>query len=84
MPAPGARCPECATPLAIHQPDPGLPDRLLGTCPSCRTWSLLDGDGGLVAILPTHGLPSRRRRPRPRLRLRGRERLDEGGLPRGK
>lgn len=51
--------------LAIHQPDTRLPDRLLGTCPACRTWCLLDGGLGLVAILPTHG------RSRPRGRSRG-------------
>src|SRR4051794_37859480 len=66
MPAPGRRCPECATPMVIHQPDTRLPDRLLGTCPNCRTWCLQDGDLDLVAILPTHGLPERRTRLRPR------------------
>lgn len=66
MPVSGRRCPECASPVAIHQPDAGQPDRLLGTCPRCRTWCLLDGDLDLIAILPTHG------RPRPRMRRRAR------------
>jgi hypothetical protein len=55
MSAPGRRCPECASPIVIHQPDTDLPDRLLGTCPRCGTWCLLDGGLRLVAILPTHG-----------------------------
>lgn len=60
MRKPGRRCPECATRLAIHQPDARQPDRLLGTCVVCGTWCLLDGRMGLVAILPTHGQVVRR------------------------
>jgi hypothetical protein len=39
-----SHCPICRNPLAIHQPDPKLPNRLLGTCSHCLTWLLIDID----------------------------------------
>lgn len=48
-----ACCPKCEERLALHQPDPELDDRLLGTCGECKTWYLLDGRGEF-----THRLPS--------------------------
>jgi len=36
------RCVHCSTPLTLHQPDPGLPERLLGTCERCKHWFLMD------------------------------------------
>ncbi len=47
-----ARCTECESPLVIHQPDPRLPDRLLGTCEGCKSWHLIDGKRGVMALLP--------------------------------
>ena len=38
-------CPNCESPLAIHQPDPGLPDRLLATCDDCKSWYVLGAAG---------------------------------------
>ena len=34
-------CLACAGPLDFHQPDPDLPQRMLGTCDSCKTWYLI-------------------------------------------
>ncbi|MCA1686619.1 MAG: hypothetical protein LC745_11735 [Planctomycetia bacterium] len=49
-------CLNCRQPLDIHQPDADLPDRMLGTCPACQTWHLLDCDPGsklvVVVVLP--------------------------------
>lgn len=43
----GPRCEgsACGHPLELHQPDSGNPDRLLGTCPNCGTWYILDEIG---------------------------------------
>jgi hypothetical protein len=35
-------CPVCQTSLEIHQPDLDMPERLLGSCPSCRNWTIVD------------------------------------------
>jgi hypothetical protein len=45
-------CPCCREPLAIHQPDPGWPERLLGACHSCRTWFLIDTVAAIILRLP--------------------------------
>jgi hypothetical protein len=37
-----ACCLHCCSPLALHQPDPDSPDRLLGVCEHCRHWFLID------------------------------------------
>jgi hypothetical protein len=34
-------CPECLSPLVLHQPDEDQPDKLLGTCFVCFRWFLL-------------------------------------------
>jgi len=34
------QCERCAEDMEDHQPDPGLPERLLLCCPSCRAWVL--------------------------------------------
>ncbi len=56
------QCLGCESPLDFHQPDPDLPDRMLGTCDSCKSWYLLDfGNGGLEALLtrlPAEAPPS--------------------------
>lgn len=36
------RCVECSGELTWHQPDPDDPNRLLGTCPACGAWHVLD------------------------------------------
>ena len=43
-------CPVCQTPLETHQPDPDMPERLLGCCPRCRAWTLVDlqCDGNII------------------------------------
>jgi hypothetical protein len=47
-----AGCPGCGAPLELHQPDPECPERLLGTCPRCGGWFLLDGVSGWSLSLP--------------------------------
>jgi uncharacterized protein YbaR (Trm112 family) len=45
-------CPACHDHLAIHQPDQQRPGRLLGTCPSCSAWYLIDDAADLMFRLP--------------------------------
>src|SRR4051794_27134205 len=47
FPAPPVRavsacCLHCSSPLALHQPDPDSPERLLGVCEQCKHWFLID------------------------------------------
>lgn len=45
-------CPHCGEVLVLHQPCVESPERLLGTCPGCMGWFLLDGlRGGAVTVL---------------------------------
>jgi hypothetical protein len=50
-----ARCPACQELLTVHQPDVELPDRLLGVCPECRVWLLIDATVGVMIRLPHPG-----------------------------
>ena len=45
-------CSRCESSLHIHQPDEQLADRLIGTCPDCLAWYLIDASTGLMALLP--------------------------------
>ena len=48
-----ASCILCDGSLDLHQPDPGLPDRLLGTCAKCQRWYILElapGDDEAVIV----------------------------------
>ena len=60
----GLCCTRCLVPLDIHQPDEAAPYRLLGTCPSCRGWTLVevsrDGSHARLAVLPSLALDSSR------------------------
>ena len=47
-----ARCPKCQSHMELHQPDPGLPERLLGTCEGCNAWHLIDVARGVMVLLP--------------------------------
>ena len=48
----GDDCPHCGEVLILHQPCVESPERLLGTCPACMGWFLLDGlRGGAVTVL---------------------------------
>jgi hypothetical protein len=31
-------CPKCQIPLSISQPDPGIPNQLMGACAGCGSW----------------------------------------------
>jgi hypothetical protein len=41
-------CPRCEAPLALHQPDPQRPHRLLAVCGSCTAWYVSDAQGLLL------------------------------------
>jgi hypothetical protein len=45
-------CRRCASDLTLHQPDPEMPERLLGTCGDCKTWYLLTDELEYVEIAP--------------------------------
>jgi uncharacterized protein YbaR (Trm112 family) len=45
-------CPGCQDHLEVHQPDERRPDRLLGTCESCRAWFLIDAVAAVMVRLP--------------------------------
>ncbi len=49
---PDLRCPSCHDGLGLHQPDVESPDYLLGTCPVCRGWFVVDISSGVMARLP--------------------------------
>lgn len=46
------RCTRCYAQLERHQLDVDLPDRILGTCESCKAWYLIDTEDGLMVLLP--------------------------------
>ena len=41
-------CPQCDTPLTLHQPDEELVDRLLATCEACKSWFLANTDATVL------------------------------------
>jgi hypothetical protein len=45
-------CPGCHESMEVLQPEPGRPGRLLGTCPSCSAWYLIDAVGAVMCRLP--------------------------------
>jgi hypothetical protein len=45
-------CPACHDSMEIHQPDAGRARRLLGVCPSCGAWYLIDPDRRVMCRLP--------------------------------
>jgi hypothetical protein len=45
-------CPACQCEIAMHQPDPTLPERLLVTCAMCKAWFLIDGMGHWHCAVP--------------------------------
>ena len=45
-------CPDCHDHLVVHQPDEQRPERLLGTCPSCSAWYLIDATASVMVRLP--------------------------------
>ena len=49
---PEVACPGCRESLDLHQPDPSRPERLLGTCPSCGSWFIIDAATDRVSREP--------------------------------
>jgi hypothetical protein len=52
-------CARCQEVLDRHQPDDEQPDRLLGTCPQCSAWYLIDARTRVMYVLPDMGEFSR-------------------------
>jgi hypothetical protein len=50
------QCSSCHDFLMLHQPDEDTPQRLLGTCPECRTWFLIDGHTDVMVKLPDENI----------------------------
>jgi hypothetical protein len=53
-------CLSCDSSLELHQPDPGFAERLLGICPDCQRWYILDlipdEDEAVIVSIPEAGL----------------------------
>jgi hypothetical protein len=49
-------CVRCPSTLERHQPDGDRPDRLLGTCPGCGAWYLIDLATAVMIVLPVSEL----------------------------
>lgn len=45
-------CPQCQSPLVLHQPDPDLADLMLATCDECKSWFLLASKSVELTPLP--------------------------------
>lgn len=58
------RCQKCRCELDIHQPEESHPEQLLGTCPECSAWHLIEvaPDGSEAALVDIPGLDEIRRR----------------------
>jgi hypothetical protein len=54
-------CQNCGCELQLHQPDPDLPKRLLGTCEECKSWFLLDLVAGSMTLLLSKRAARRKR-----------------------
>jgi hypothetical protein len=48
----GVECASCQGFVDVHQPDVDRPDRLLGACPECGAWYLIDHEAGVMLPLP--------------------------------
>ena len=44
-------CPTCSGDLTLHQPDPDLPESILGTCYDCKTWYLIEAGSTMIKII---------------------------------
>ena len=73
------RCPCCGEALDLTRPDPRHAEMLLGLCPACPTWTLVDARDGSVVDLIAVRLPSRPPAP---LRMSRAHRLPPDPAPR--
>jgi hypothetical protein len=70
-------CRECEVDLNVHQPDEGRPEHLLGTCPCCGAWYLIELNSELteaflidmpnVSLIHSAAAPTRKKLIRKRL-----------------
>jgi hypothetical protein len=44
-------CQNCGYALTLHQPDPELPERLLGSCAECKCWYLTNPRGATLTLI---------------------------------
>ena len=44
-------CPTCSGDLTLRQPDPDLPESILGTCYDCKTWYLIEAGSTMIKII---------------------------------
>lgn len=51
----GVLCPRCRTEVDLTQPDREAPERLIGVCPECRAWYVVDLEARAVLTLPGSG-----------------------------
>lgn len=60
-------CPECSGALDLHQPSLDHPSRLLGTCPGCGTWTIIDEvpEEGRLLVVRLPAVPNLMRALRP-------------------
>lgn len=45
-------CKKCGNVLRLHQPDPQMPELILGICIHCKAWYLFKGESEGVEITP--------------------------------
>ena len=62
---PVAACSRCRQEMELHQPDINQPDRLLGICPDCGDWVMIDYESAsLASVLELPRFVTVKRRPR--------------------
>ncbi len=51
-------CKKCGSELRLHQPDPQMPEVILGICGHCKAWYLFKGDfeGVEIDLEGIHGV----------------------------
>ena|SRR6056297_2432845 len=59
-----ALCPRCRESMDLTQPDPGDPDRLIGTCGGCCSWYLIE-QSEEESVLDMVALPCRSKQEGP-------------------
>jgi hypothetical protein len=50
--------PNCSGALALHQPDPDLPESILGTCRDCKSWYLIEAGSESIQLVRKEPLGS--------------------------
>ena len=62
---PVTTCSRCLQEMELHQPDVDQPDRLLGICPECGDWVMIDYESdSFASLLELPRFVTVKRRPR--------------------